>query len=76
MVFVLLQEKLPAAKQGGEPLPEGLMWLLLTGEVRVVAHARVRRWRRFEVCPKQLQAHVCRKPGSMLCCAEVRARSR
>lgn len=27
------QEKLPAAKQGGEPLPEGLMWLLLTGEV-------------------------------------------
>lgn len=29
-----LQEKLPAAKQGGEPLPEGLMWLLLTGDVR------------------------------------------
>lgn len=28
-----LQEKLPAAKEGGEPLPEGLMWLLLTGEV-------------------------------------------
>ena len=30
----LSQEKLPAAKEGGEPLPEGLMWLLLTGEVR------------------------------------------
>lgn len=29
----LLQEKLPAAKEGGEPLPEGLLWLLLTGEV-------------------------------------------
>jgi citrate synthase len=28
-----LQEKLPAAKEGGEPLPEGLMWLLLTGEL-------------------------------------------
>lgn len=29
-----LQKKLPAAQQGGEPLPEGLLWLLLTGEVR------------------------------------------
>ena len=28
-----LQEKLPAAVDGGEPLPEGLLWLLLTGEV-------------------------------------------
>lgn len=28
-----LQKKLPAAVKGGEPLPEGLLWLLLTGEV-------------------------------------------
>ncbi|KAK9843683.1 hypothetical protein WJX81_002147 [Elliptochloris bilobata] len=28
-----LQKTLPAAKEGGEPLPEGLLWLLLTGEV-------------------------------------------
>ena len=28
-----LQEKLPAATAGGEPKPEGLMWLLLTGEL-------------------------------------------
>lgn len=28
-----LQQKLPAAIEGGEPLPEGLLWLLLTGEV-------------------------------------------
>ena len=28
------QKLLPAAKEGGEPLPEGLLWLLLTGEVR------------------------------------------
>lgn len=28
-----LQEKLPGAKEGGEPLPEGLLWLLLTGEL-------------------------------------------
>ena len=27
------QEKLPKAKAGGEPIPEGLLWLLLTGEV-------------------------------------------
>jgi len=27
------QEKLPKAKGGEEPLPEGLLWLLLTGEV-------------------------------------------
>lgn len=29
------QEKLPSAKQGGgEPIPEGLLWLLMTGDVR------------------------------------------
>ncbi|KAG6395076.1 hypothetical protein SASPL_145667 [Salvia splendens] len=27
------QNLLPAAKSGGEPLPEGLLWLLLTGKV-------------------------------------------
>lgn len=27
------QEKLPLAKAGGEPLPEGLFWLLVTGEI-------------------------------------------
>ena len=28
-----LQEKLPSAMPDGEPLPEGLLWLLLTGDV-------------------------------------------
>lgn len=28
-----LQQKLPKAKGGSEPLPEGLFWLLLTGEI-------------------------------------------
>lgn len=28
-----IQAKLPAAIPGGQPLPEGLMWLLLTGDV-------------------------------------------
>lgn len=27
------QKVLPAAQSGGEPLPEGLLWLLLTGKV-------------------------------------------
>ena len=27
------QARLPAAKEGGEPLPEGIFWLLMTGEV-------------------------------------------
>ena len=30
---------LPAAKEGGEPLPEGLLWLLLTGDVPTKAQA-------------------------------------
>lgn len=28
-----LQAKLPSAVEGGEPLPEGLLWLLLTGDL-------------------------------------------
>jgi hypothetical protein len=31
-----LQNTLPGAHHGGEPLPEGLLWLLMTGEVRPV----------------------------------------
>ena len=34
-----LQEKLPTAIPGGEPTPEGLFWLLLTGEVPTKAQA-------------------------------------
>ena len=33
-----LQAQLPAAIEGGQPLPEGLMWLLLTGDVRDPPH--------------------------------------
>lgn len=45
LLCLLSQEKLPAAKEGGEPLPEGLLWLLLTGEVRccLMSHPCVRR---------------------------------
>ena len=50
----MLQAKLPAAKPKGEPLPEGLLWLLLTGEVS---------------CPAQLQrgrpvSQLCVSKGS------------
>lgn len=36
-----LQEKLPKAKAGGEPLPEGLLWLLLTGQLPTDAQAKI-----------------------------------
>jgi citrate synthase len=35
-----LQAQLPAAAPGGQPLPEGLLWLLLTGEVPTKAQAQ------------------------------------
>jgi citrate synthase len=35
-----LQQKLPAAKAGGEPLPEGLVWLLMTGTVPTAEQAK------------------------------------
>jgi len=33
------QARLPSALPGGEPLPEGLLWLLLTGEIPTAAQA-------------------------------------
>ncbi|PRW60618.1 citrate synthase [Chlorella sorokiniana] len=35
-----LEEKLPSAKEGGEPIPEGLLWLLMTGEMPTVDQAK------------------------------------
>lgn len=35
-----LQKLLPTNVPGGEPLPEGLIWLLMTGEVPTVAQAK------------------------------------
>lgn len=34
-----LQAKLPSAEPGGQPIPEGLLWLLLTGQVPSKAQA-------------------------------------
>ena len=35
-----LQEKLPKAPGGSEPLPEGLLWTLMTGEIPTVEQVR------------------------------------
>jgi len=35
-----LQAKLPAAKPGGQPLPEGLLWLLITGKLPTDAQVK------------------------------------
>ncbi|GFR43640.1 hypothetical protein Agub_g4741 [Astrephomene gubernaculifera] len=35
-----LQAKLPGAHPGGEPIPEGLLWLLLTGKVPTAEQAK------------------------------------
>jgi citrate synthase len=35
-----LQEKLPSYKKGGEPLPEALIWLLLTSKIPTEAEAK------------------------------------
>ena len=35
-----LQKQLPTAVAGGEPLPEGLLWLLLTGEMPTKEQAK------------------------------------
>jgi citrate synthase len=37
-----LQAILPGAQPGGEPLPEGLLWLLMTGEVRAAGQHGLR----------------------------------
>lgn len=36
------QKLLPKAKGGEEPLPEGLFWLLVTGEIPTEAQVRIR----------------------------------
>lgn len=42
------QERLPGAKPGGEPLPEGMLWLLLTGQAS--SYVRCRLWCECACC--------------------------
>jgi citrate synthase len=39
-----LQKVLPTAKANGEPIPEGLLWLLMTGEVPTKAQGMLHRF--------------------------------
>jgi citrate synthase len=58
-----LQAKLPKAKGGAQPLPEGVFWLLLTGEVPDVAQVAevTAGWRANETLP----SHVTRTLDSL-----------
>ncbi len=52
-----LQERLPAAEGGEQPLPEGLFWLLLTGELPSVEDVRAlsATWRANETLPERVK---------------------
>ncbi len=52
-----LREKLPKAKGGDEPLPEGLFYLLLTGDLPTEADAQAiaREWRSREGLPQYVK---------------------
>lgn len=61
-----LQEKLPKAKGGQEPLPEGLFYLLLTGELPTEADVRelTLDWQKRSTLPPHLKATVDALPVS------------
>lgn len=58
------QAKLPTATPGGEPLPEGLFWLLLTGEVPTAAQAAAvsADWRSRAALPPHLAPTLAALP--------------
>jgi len=55
--FPQLQEKLPKAPGGEEPLPEGLFWLLMTGELPTEddVNEMTEEWRKRGVLPDYLK---------------------
>ena len=66
---------LPAAKEGGEPLPEGLLWLLMTGEVPTKAQAAAvteELRARSKMPPHIMKARAC----GALCVRQACARDR
>lgn len=58
-----MQEKLPSAVPDGEPLPEGLLWLLLTGDV---SHSHAITYMQLI---STSAADVCRPPDRKRLCA-------
>ena len=59
------QTRLPPAMPGGEPLPEGLFWLLLTGEMPSAAQAAAvsAQWRAREALPPHVLAVLAALPS-------------
>jgi citrate synthase len=60
-----LQAKLPTAPQGSQPLPEGVFWLLLTGDVpdaRQVAEVTAA-WRANETLPEHVRRTLDQLPA-------------
>ena len=58
------QEKLPKAVAGGQPIPEGLFWLLLTGEMPTAAQAAAvsADWRSRAELPQHVVATLAALP--------------
>ena len=61
------QEKLPAAEGGSEPLPEGLYWLLLTGEVPTAEQVKglSQEWAARAEIPKFVEELIDRCPNTL-----------
>src|SRR5262245_5849333 len=65
MTIPELQAKLPTAPQGAQPLPEGVFWLLLTGDVpteRQVAEVTAA-WRANETLPEHVRHTLDQLPA-------------
>jgi citrate synthase len=62
-----LQQKLPAAVEGGEPTPEGLMWLLLTGDLptKEQADALTAELHKRSEIPAEVEASIAALPKNM-----------
>jgi citrate synthase len=61
------QEKLPSAEGGTEPLPEGLFWLLLTGELPTAEQVKglSQEWAARAEIPKFLEELIDRCPNTL-----------
>jgi citrate synthase len=66
MTIPELQAKLPKAPKGTQPLPEGVFWLLLTGEVPTVAQVAevTAGWRAHETLPEHVKRTLDALPTS------------
>lgn len=61
------QEKLPAAEKDGEPLPEGLFWLLLTGEIPSESQVKVlsKEWATRSAIPSFVEEIIDSCPNTL-----------